>query len=296
MWFCRLHPTSFHSKRQSFCWYLSYTQVSKYKRTSGRCSCMDSHNMGKQCFPIVCENGVARTFVPKTPSSPFLQKQPRFRTFPRLLSFAPLAFPCTLCSATKYRRSCGTCKTSIVGSASPHSLLLLLLRYIASPFLGGKIFPKDFRFVEWKDVCFHSWKDVLLCSDTDLWWFVSNMQPKRSRKNTTCVARKHATSRISHSIQSFSSSAILCFSKYLALFSKTKLSIFFPETNTYLFPFSKLVLHLYTLYIVFLQIQYFFATRFLRANWYHFSLHFQENRIYSILQGFLFRPCSIPLS
>ena len=132
---CSLHPSSFHSKRQSSCWYLSYTQVSKYKRTSGRCSCMDSNNMGKQCFPIVCENGVARTFVLGTPSNLFLQRKPCFRTFPRVLSFAPLAHPCTLCSASKYRQSCDTCKTSIVGSASPQ---LLLLRNVASPFFWWK--------------------------------------------------------------------------------------------------------------------------------------------------------------
>ena len=156
LWFCRLHPTirisfykpvsSSHSKRQSSCWYLSYTQVSKYKRTSGRCSCMDSHNMGKQCFPIVCENGVARTFVLGTPSSPFLQRKPCFHTFPRFPSFAPLAHPCTLCSATKYRRSCGTCKTSIVGSASPQ--LVLLLQNIVSPFSGWKTHVFGFPILE----------------------------------------------------------------------------------------------------------------------------------------------------
>ena len=144
--FCRLHPTmrisshkpfsSSHSKRQSSCWYLSYTQVSKYKRTSGICFCMDSRNMDKQCFPIVSERYVVRTFVPRIPSNPFLQRKPCFRTFPRFLSFAPLAHPCTLCSAPKCRQSCGTCKTSIVGSASPQ--LVLLLRNIASPFSGGK--------------------------------------------------------------------------------------------------------------------------------------------------------------
>ena len=83
-----------------------------------------------------------------------------------------------------------------------------------------------------------SWKDVLLLPNTDLWWIVSNMQPKRSRKNTTCVARKHTTSRISHSIQSFYLATTLCFSKYIALFPKTKLAVLFLETNTYLFSIS----------------------------------------------------------
>ena len=127
--------SSFHSKRQSFCLPPSYTQVSKYKRTSGRCSCMDSHNMGKQCFPIVSERCVARTFSRQSLSSLFLQRKPCFRTFPIVLSFAPLAHPCTLCSASKYRQSCDTCKTSIVGSASPQ---LLLLRNVASPFFWWK--------------------------------------------------------------------------------------------------------------------------------------------------------------
>ena len=98
---------------------------------------MDSHNIGKQCFPIVSERYVVRTFSRQSLSSPFLQKKPCFRTFQRFLSFAPLAHPCTLCSASKYRQSCDTCKTSIVGSASPLPLLLLLCN-VASPFFGGK--------------------------------------------------------------------------------------------------------------------------------------------------------------
>ena len=140
---CRLHPTihlssykpvsSSHSKRQSSCSSPSYTKVSKYKRTSGRCSCMDSHNICKQCFPIVSEKYVVRTFSRQSLSNLFLQRKPCFRTFPRFLSFAPLAHPCTLCSASKYRQSCDTCKTSIVGSASPLPLLLLLCN-VASPF------------------------------------------------------------------------------------------------------------------------------------------------------------------
>ena len=71
---------------------------------------MDSHNIGKQCFPIVSERYVVRTFSRQSLSSPFLQKKPCFRTFQRFLSFAPLAHPCTLCSASKYRKSCDTCK------------------------------------------------------------------------------------------------------------------------------------------------------------------------------------------
>ena len=147
------------------------------------------------------------------------------------ISFASLAHPCTLCSATKYRQSCGTCKTSIVESASPQ--LVLLLRNIVSPFLGGKRMFLGFLILEKYILPF-----LERCSTLFQYRSLVVCILHAAKKNTTCVARKHATSRISHSIQSFSSSAILCFSKYLALFSKTKLVVLFLETNTYLFPIS----------------------------------------------------------
>ena len=98
---------------------------------------MDSHNIGKQCFPIVSEKYVVRTFSRQSFSNLFLQRKPCFRTFPRNLSCSSLVHHCTLCSASKYRQSFDTCKTSNVEVSHPCPLFLLLCN-VASPFLVGK--------------------------------------------------------------------------------------------------------------------------------------------------------------
>ena len=105
-------------------------------------------------------------------------------------------------------------------------------------------------FVGWKDVCFHSWKDVL----PFLWWFVSKYELGWSWKHTILHARKHSSCFVVDGIQGSSPSLALDISKDLAFSSRNIPLVLFFESNAYSLPISYLVVHLYTLYVVFPQI------------------------------------------